>query len=37
VRLDGEPLRDATVTLPRTDLAGKVLQVGKRRFARLSG
>ncbi len=33
VRLDGEPV--ATVDLPRSELAGKLLQVGKRRFARL--
>ncbi len=33
VSLDGEPV--ATVDLPRSELAGKLLQVGKRRFARL--
>jgi tyrosyl-tRNA synthetase len=33
VRLDGEPVE--SVDLPRSDLAGKLLQVGKRRFARL--
>ncbi len=33
VKLDGDPV--STVDLPRADLAGKVLQVGKRRFARL--
>ncbi|MPZ73275.1 MAG: tyrosine--tRNA ligase [Nitriliruptorales bacterium] len=35
VRLDGETLADATATLARGDLAGRVLQVGKRRFVRL--
>jgi tyrosyl-tRNA synthetase len=35
VRLDGEPLGDPTAELPVDDLDGKVLQVGKRRFARL--
>ena len=33
VKLDGEPV--STVDLPRAELAGKLLQVGKRRFARL--
>jgi len=33
VRLDGEPVTD--LDLPGTDLAGRVLQVGKRRFLRL--
>lgn len=37
VRLDGEQVRDPTATLKRGDLAGSVLQVGKRRFARLIG
>ena len=37
VRLDGEALRDPTATLRTADLSGKVLQVGKRRFARLRG
>lgn len=37
VRLDGEVLTDATAKLARSDLAGRVLQVGKRRFARLDG
>ena len=35
VRLDGQTLGDPTAELPRNALAGKVLQVGKRRFARL--
>jgi len=35
VRLDGEVLTDATVELDAKDLVGRVLQVGKRRFARL--
>jgi tyrosyl-tRNA synthetase len=34
VRIDGSPCRDQDV--PRDRLAGKVLKVGKRRFARLS-
>jgi tyrosyl-tRNA synthetase len=34
VKLDGEPV--VAVDLPRADLVGKVLQVGKRRFARLT-
>jgi tyrosyl-tRNA synthetase len=37
VRLDGEPVTDPREELPREALAGKVLQVGKRRFARLRG
>lgn len=37
VRLDGEPLTDPQGELPRSALEGKVLQVGKRRFARLLG
>ena len=37
VRLDGNPVRDPTATLPRDQLAGRVLQVGKRRFVRLVG
>ena len=36
VRLDGEALSDPTATLPAAELTGKVLQVGKRRFARLA-
>jgi tyrosyl-tRNA synthetase len=35
VRLDGEPLTEPTAVLARADLDGRVLQVGKRRFARL--
>jgi tyrosyl-tRNA synthetase len=35
VRLDGEPLTDATTTLRREELLDRVLQVGKRRFVRL--
>ncbi len=37
VKLDGVALTDPTATLDRGDLSGKVLQVGKRRFARLTG
>lgn len=36
VRLDGEVLTDATLELDANDLDGRVLQVGKRRFARLA-
>ncbi|MDP8970535.1 MAG: tyrosine--tRNA ligase [Actinomycetota bacterium] len=35
VRLDGQVLLDPTAELPSHALAGRVLQVGKRRFARL--
>jgi tyrosyl-tRNA synthetase len=35
VRLDGEMITDETLTLPEEELYGKVLQVGKRRYARL--
>jgi tyrosyl-tRNA synthetase len=35
VRLDGEPIGELDV--PRSSLVGSLLQVGKRRFARLSG
>ncbi|HVL99304.1 MAG TPA: tyrosine--tRNA ligase [Egibacteraceae bacterium] len=35
VRLDGEPLRDATAELPASALDGHVLQAGRRRFVRL--
>jgi tyrosyl-tRNA synthetase len=35
VRLDGTPLSDPTAELAAAELAGRVLQVGKRRFARL--
>jgi tyrosyl-tRNA synthetase len=34
VKLDGEPVADLDV--PRADLDGKLLQAGKRRFARLA-
>ena len=36
VRMDGEPLLDPDVELDPTDLAGRILQVGRRRFVRLS-
>ena len=35
VRIDGEPLEAATLDVPAAELAGRILQVGKRRFARL--
>jgi tyrosyl-tRNA synthetase len=35
VKVDGEPVLD--LDLPRSQLAGRVLQAGKRRFARLVG
>jgi tyrosyl-tRNA synthetase len=35
VKLDGETVPADALELPRDDLAGKVLQVGKRRFLRL--
>ena len=35
VRLDGEQLHDPVATLSSQELRGKVLQVGRRRFARL--
>ena len=35
VKLDGEGLEDGRLDLPRSELEGRVLQVGKRRFARL--
>ena len=35
VRLDGEVITDETLQIPEQDLDGKVLQVGKRRYARL--
>jgi len=37
VRLGGEPVEDEKLSLPRERLAGRVLQVGKRRYARLGG
>jgi tyrosyl-tRNA synthetase len=36
VRLDGEPLSGTTLDVAAGDLAGRVIQVGKRRFAKLS-
>ncbi len=36
VKLDGEPLSGITLDVPAGVLAGRVLQVGKRRFAKLS-
>ena len=36
VKLDGEPVRGDALDLPADDLAGRVLQVGKRRFARIA-
>ena len=35
VRLDGKPVTDEGLNLPATKLPGKILQVGKRRYARL--
>jgi tyrosyl-tRNA synthetase len=35
VKLDGEPVPGGALELPRAELAGRVLQVGKRRFLRL--
>jgi tyrosyl-tRNA synthetase len=35
VRLDGQPLTAGVLDLPAADLDGKVLQLGKRRFARV--
>ncbi len=35
VKLDGEPVAADVLELPRTELVGRVLQVGKRRFVRL--
>jgi tyrosyl-tRNA synthetase len=35
VRLGGQVIRDERLSLPTEDLEGKVLQVGKRRYARL--
>ena len=37
VRLDGEPLGDPDAEFDPGDLVGKVLQVGRRRFARIAG
>ncbi len=35
VRLDGEPVGDGALDLPAAEVDGKVLQLGKRRFARV--
>jgi tyrosyl-tRNA synthetase len=35
VRLDGEPIPDGTLDVPADEVDGKVLQLGKRRFARV--
>jgi tyrosyl-tRNA synthetase len=35
VKLDGEPVPEGALDLPASDLLGRVLQVGKRRFVRL--
>jgi len=35
VKIDGEPVAPGVLELPRQELAGRVLQVGKRRFLRL--
>ena len=37
VRLDGEAVADPRAEVARQELSGRVLQVGKRRFARLTG
>jgi len=37
VRLDGQGLADPNAELRRADLQGKVVQVGRRRFARITG
>jgi len=37
VKLDGETLPAAPLDRPRGELAGRVLQLGKRRFARIAG
>jgi tyrosyl-tRNA synthetase len=36
VRIDGEPVTDTDAEFPRGDLAGRVVQVGRRRFLRLT-
>jgi tyrosyl-tRNA synthetase len=36
VRLDGQVITDETLQIPEEELDGKVLQVGKRRYARLA-
>ena len=35
VRLDGEPITNGSLDLPAADIDGRVLQLGKRRFARV--
>ena len=35
VRIDGTPLEPGRFDVPAAELAGKVIQVGKRRFLRL--
>jgi tyrosyl-tRNA synthetase len=35
VRVDGDPIRNGTLDVPAGELDGKVLQLGKRRFARV--
>jgi hypothetical protein len=35
VRLDGQVIEDETLQIPEQELDGKILQVGKRRYARL--
>jgi hypothetical protein len=35
VKIDGEPLGDGVLDVAGADLDGKVLQLGKRRFARI--
>jgi tyrosyl-tRNA synthetase len=35
VRLDGKVIADETLSLPEEELDGKILRVGKRRYARL--
>jgi tyrosyl-tRNA synthetase len=37
VRLDGDPIKDPDASLPIDRLEGQVLQVGKKRFVRLTG
>jgi tyrosyl-tRNA synthetase len=37
VRIDGQPVTDPDVELPVSEVAGRVLQVGRRRFVRLVG
>jgi tyrosyl-tRNA synthetase len=37
VKLDGESLPSERLDVPAAELGGRVLQVGKRRFVRLTG